>query len=551
MMDNRNKEENLLDETMGTQKEQEKDLTVDTVEDRKEASDEEICSEEVKLLEVPGEEATQEGESDEVEETVPKIKLSQKVKKSFQNRKFRSGAYTAAVSVVVIAIVLVVNIFISRFDWKLDLSSNRIFTLTDATKDFVKGINDDITIYYLVKAGDEYDYYVNLAERYDALSDHITLEYKDPVLYPKFAQTYTDSAVTENSVIVVNNTNGRSKYIDSTEMQETSMDYSTYQTYTTGIDFEGQVTAALQYVTSDECPVFYQVTGHSEQEAGASFSSLISKQNIELKTFTTTKVESVPEDCDGLIIYAPRTDYTEQEVNMIKDYLVNGGKAMIIADYFTNDCKNFVSLLNYYGVEIVDGYIMEADYDHMAYQFAPYIIPEVNSSIDALSNFSSTGSFVVSPYSVGIRTLEAVRSTVTIEDFLTTSDNSFSKADIESKTMSKEDGDIDGPFSVGVAISETYNEVETNLIVLGGPMIPDESTISSPSYANYDLMSSLVSSMSDSEVQALSIPTKSLQSSYLTLTSSQQNFWLYTAFIIIPVIVLITGGVVVIRRRKK
>lgn len=534
MMDDRNKEENLqaVDETIDTQTEQEKDLneTVETVEeDRAEASDEETSS----------------------EETVPKIKLGQKVKQSFQNRKFRSGAYATTVSVVVIAIVFVVNIFISRFDWKLDLSSNQIFTLTDATKDFVKGINDDITIYYLVKAGDEYDYYVNLAERYDALSDHITLEYKDPVLYPKFAQTYTDSSVSENSVIVVNNTNGRSKYIDSADMQETSMDYSTYQTYTTGIDFEGQVTAALQYVTSEECPVFYQVTGHSEQEAGTSLSSLISKQNIELKSFTTTKVESVPEDCDGLIIYAPRTDYTEQEVTMIQDYLVNGGKAMIIADYYTNDCPNFTSLLNYYGVEIVDGYIMEADYDHMAYQFAPYIIPDVDSSIDALSNFSSTENFVVSPYSVGIRTLDTVRSTVTIEDFLTTSDESFSKADIESKTMSKEDGDIEGPFSIGVAISETYNEVETNLIVLGGPMIPDDSTLSSASYANYDLMSSLVSSLSDSEVQALSIATKSLQSSYLTLTSSQQNFWLYTAFIIIPVLVLIAGGVVVIRRRKK
>lgn len=224
--------------------------------------------------------------SDSEDDAIPKIKLGAKIKESFHNRKFRSGAYTTAVSLIVVVIVLVVNIFLSKFDLKVDLSSNALFTLTDATKDYVATIEDDITIYYLVQAGNEYDYYVNLAEKYDALSDRITLEYKDPVLYPKFASAYTDAKVTENSVVVVNNTNGRSKYIDYSDMKETQVDYNTYTQYDSAIDFEGQVTSALQYVTNEELPVFYQVTGHDETEVGTSFSDLLTKQNVDVQTLS-------------------------------------------------------------------------------------------------------------------------------------------------------------------------------------------------------------------------------------------------------------------------
>lgn len=547
------KDENLLHK-MGEQS-PETNENVDTGEATEDANtpevDENVNIDEVaeKANTIKTTETTEGSESEE--EAIQKIKLGAKIKESFYNRKFRSGAYTTAVSLIVVVIVLVVNIFLSKFDLKVDLSSDALFTLTDATKDYVATIEDDITIYYLVQAGSEYDYYVNLAEKYDALSDHITLEYKDPVLYPKFASTYTDAKVTQNSVIVVNNTNGRSKYIDYNDMKETQVDYNTYKEYESAIDFEGQVTSALQYVTNENLPVFYQVTGHGETEVGTSFSDLLTKQNVDVQTLATTKVESVPKDCQVLIIYAPTKDYTEEEVTMLKDYLVNGGKAIIFTNYYTNDCKNFTSLLNYYGVEVVDGYIMEGDYDHMAYQYAPYIIPDVDTSADWLANYTSAGSFVVSPFSVGIKALDTVRSTITMQSFLTTSDQAYSKVDIQSDTISKEKEDIDGPFDLGVAITESYNGVETKLIVLGCPMLPDDSILSSASYGNYDLISSIVNSVSGSEVQAVSVPSKSLLSSSLTLTSSQQNFWFYTALIIIPGFVLVLGGVVVIRRRKR
>ena len=494
--------------------------------------------------------ATEVMEETQTEEE-PKVKISEKLKASFQSRKFRSGAYTTSISIIVVAIVLVINIFVSKLNITLDLSTNAMFSLTEQTEAYLKTLEDDITIYYIVQPGNEYDYYTNLAEKYDSLSDHITLEYKDPVLYPKFTAQYTNEAVSENSVIIVNNETNRYKYIGYSDMQESQIDYTTYSSYTSAIDFEGQVTAAIQYVTNEEIPVFYQVTGHSETEIGSSFSQLLEKHNIDLQSVSTTKADKIPEDCEVLIMFSPRTDYTEKETTMVKDYLTNGGKALIITDYYTSDFTNFKSILEYYGVTVVDGYVMEGDYDHMAYQYAPYIIPEVNTSATILENYASKASYVVSPYSVGIKTLDTVRSSIQIESFLTTSDKAFSKSNVQSETMSKEDGDIEGPFDVGVSITETYNNVETKLVVLGCPMIGDDSTLQTGAYANYDLLSSVVNSITDSEVDTISVPSKSLEANSLTFTSSQQNFWFYTAFIVIPVFILAVGGFIVIQRRKK
>ena len=69
------------------------------------------------------------------------------------------------------------------------------------------------------------------------------------------------------------------------------------------------------------------------------------------------------------------------------------------------------------------------------------------------------------PYAQGIQKSEDVRDTVTIESLLTTSDSAYSKTDVNSGTLSKEDGDVDGPFDLGVSITETVDtDKETHII---------------------------------------------------------------------------------------
>ena len=142
----------------------------------------------------------------------------------------------------------------------------------------------------------------------------------------------------------------------------------------------------------------------------------------------------------------------------------NGGKAIIFSDYTTEKLDNFDKILENYGVKRVDGIVIEGDAQHYAMQMPYYLLPDVNNT-DVTSDFASSGYYILTPYAQGIQKLDDVRDTVTVESILTTSDSAYSKTDLNSETLEKEDGDIDGPFDIGVSITETVDEDKTTQIV--------------------------------------------------------------------------------------
>ncbi|MGB8452964.1 MAG: GldG family protein [Anaerocolumna sp.] len=483
------------------------------------------------------------------QEPVNKVSIAEKIKASFTSRKFRGGAYATVISAIVIIMILVVNIFVTELNLKIDVSAEGMYTLTDTTKDYVKGLTDDITIYYMVQTGNEDKTFTEIVDKYSDLSKMIKVEHKDPVLYPNFASKYTDEKVTDNSVIVVNNTNGRAKYVDNSNMYQTEMDYQTYQTNVTGIDAEGQITSALQYVTTEDLPVMYMVQGHGETAIGNTLASSLAKVNVTTNTLSTLTVKSIPEDCSILFINGPQKDYTEGEVSMIKDYLAKGGDAIILVDYAAEGLDNFNSLMNYYGIGFVNGIVLESEQGYYMGQYVNNLVPGIKSH-DITSGIISKKASIVAPSAVGIQTLDTKRSTTQIDPLLTTSDSAYSKIDVSSDTVEKQDGDIAGPFNLGVAITEKYNDVGSKIIVFGSSLMIDEQMMAYPSIGNLDLMLNSINFVADKESN-LAIRTRSVTQQYLTMNAAQVNFWAIVIVVIIPVFVLAFGGFICIRRRKK
>ncbi len=483
------------------------------------------------------------------QEPVNKVSVAAKIKASFTSRKFRGGAYATVISAIVIIMILLVNVFVTELNLKIDVSKEGMYTLTDTTKDYVKGLKDDITIYYMVQTGSEDKTFTEIVDKYAALSKKIKVEHKDPVLYPNFASKYTDEKVNDNSVIVVNNANGRAKYVDNSNMYQTEIDPSTYQTNVTGIDAEGQITSALQYVTTEDLPIMYMVQGHGETAIGSTLASSLAKVNVTTNTLATLTVKSIPDDCSILFINGPQKDYTEDEVAMIKDYLAKGGDAIILVDYAAEGLDNFDSLMNYYGIGFANGIVLESEQGYYMGQYVNNLVPSIKSH-DITSSIISKNASIVAPSAIGIQTLDTKRSTTQIDPLLTTSDSAYSKIDVSSDTVEKQDGDIAGPFNLGVAITEKYNDVESKLIVLGSSLMIDEQMMAYPSIGNLDLMLNSINFVSNKESN-LAIRTRSVTQQYLTMNAAQVNFWAIVIVVIIPVFVLAFGGFVCVRRRKK
>ncbi len=88
---------------------------------------------------------------------------------------------------------------------------------------------------------------------------------------------------------------------------ETSTNYQTYRTQTTGFDGEGQITSAITYVTSENNLKVYWVTGHyetSESDLSTNFSDAINKNNVEISDLALM-TRRYPGGCRGACNHVP------------------------------------------------------------------------------------------------------------------------------------------------------------------------------------------------------------------------------------------------------
>lgn len=463
-----------------------------------------------------------------------------------------NGSYSMISTIVFVVIIIVINLIVNELPSKytqIDVSDQKLYSIGDQTKEFLDSLEQDVTIYQIAQNGSEDESICQLLDKYEDESKYIKVEQKDPVVNPKFVSEYTNENLSSNSLIVVSGE--RSKVIDYSSMYESSMDYTTYSYQTTGFDGEGQITSAIAYVTSENLPVVYTLEGHGEMELSSSLQDRIEKANMEIKSLNLLTESEVPEDADCLIICSPTTDISEDEKEKILEYYENGGKSIIFSDYTENNLENYKSIMVNYGVSTADGIVFEGDNQHYAMQMPYYLVPTLNST-EASSDVASSGYFILMPYAQGIQLSDEIRDSVTVESILSTSDSAYSKTNMSSNQIEKESGDISGPFDLGVAISESVDdENETKIVYFSSSSLLDSQVNQMVSGGNEMLfMSSLEWMVNTEESVTVSIPTKSLEVSYLTLTDYDASFWKICAIGLIPGAFLAVGFFVWFKRKK-
>lgn len=435
---------------------------------------------------------------------------------------FRGGGYAMVITAIVLAIVLLVNVTVSALPTNLtqfDMSASKLYSITSNTKAVVNNLEDDVTIYWIVQADEEDAIIEALLDRYDSLSDHISVEKKNPDVYPTFAEQYTDEDI----------------YV-------TDADLYSYS-YTTSFDGEGAITSAIDYVVTDELPQLYVFEGHGEQELPQTFADQITKENIETTQFSLLTNDSVPEEADAVLIYEPQSDISEEEKTKLADYANAGGKLLVIAGPVDGvSLDNLESLLADYGVTTVDGVVVEASTDH--YTAQPYILlPDMQQDgiTDALIQENYYPNM---PIAQGLVVSEDAENVVEV---LTTSDEAFSKAaGYDLTTYEKEDGDTDGPFALAVSIA---CENEGHIIWFSSAAYLEDMYNALSSGANVDMTMNAVSELIG-EREAMAIRSKSLNYNYLSISGSTATLLKVLMVGGFPLAYLGIGTAVILKRRR-
>lgn len=521
-------------------------------------------------------------------------RTDQKIRRNIWDlRRLRHGSYSTALTVIVLVAVVILNLVIAEIPGQFtqfDFSEKQLSTIGDQTKEVLAGLDKDITLYYIVQDGGEDTYVSRLLEGYEDASSHILVETKDPVLYPKFVSQYTDDSLSDNSVIAV--CGETSRVIAYEDMYETEFNYNYFSYETTGFDAEGQITSAIAALQSDDTPTVYTLTGHGEADLNDSLLQSLEKENIQTDSLNLVTADAVPEDADCVLVLSPTGDISQEEADKLLLYLQEGGRAVIFKDYSEETFENLNSVLEYYGTAIGEGVILEGDSNYYV-QIPYYLVPEINST--AVSSDMTGGSaYVLLAAASPIEHLSEMRENVSVSSILSTSAASYVKLDAANMgTYEKENGDADGPFDIGVLITETVTaedgivgteEVtenaadstveteeaaentedgtveteeaaatlrsdETRLAVFTSSALLDASADQMVSGGNSKLFLNTLSWLCGQET-SVSVPVKSLSVDYLMMTSASSSFWSIVTIGIIPGGFLLFGLCIWLRRRK-
>ena len=471
---------------------------------------------------------------------------------SLHSKRFRSGAYAVVVSVFVIIAVIGVNLMVSMLDIRSDMTATGKYSLTNETKTLLGTINDKITIYYLTKENKTISWLETFFDEYQKECKNITVKQVDLLLNPKFAEQYTSETVTQHSLVVVNETNGRSRYVSyqSLLIFEYGLD-ANYQ-YTeniTGVDIEGQINSALRYVTTGEQTNFYALTGHGELALGSEAQVFLKRSNVVYHSLNLVTEGKVPEDCDVLYIAIPATDYTDAELAAIREYTKAGGDLLVLGVYQEN-LKNLSSLLADYALTIQEGVVFEGDESHHVANVLYCILPNV---IDhKITSKLSAGKYVTLPTANTIVVQKNLPEELKVDSLLTTTNSSYLKVPDENgavATQGKTDEDKPGPFRVGVYAKNEATGSE--IVVYTGPAMFADDFFMIDSYANADLFANSISYMAD--VQEASSIRKIMFNSdeTLVINASQATMIGIVCIILIPVCLMICGIAVMLVRKKR
>ena len=468
-----------------------------------------------------------------------------KIKKLFQSNDSKRGSYTLAMTSIVIAIVIVFNMIVNLIPEnkrQFDISSTNIYEISSKSKKIINKVDHDVIFYVLAEKSNTDKRIKTFINKYASLSDKIHIKWIDPVLHPSALTKY---GTEENNIVISCKKTNRTTTVSFDDILVSSASYYSTSSSASSFDGDGQLTSALNYVTSNKEYKAYYTSGHGESSLSSEVTSLLTKSRISTSDLLLMTATSIPDDCDLLIIDGATSDFTKDEVKLLSSYLKKGGKVVTLLAQTNKSMKNLYGLLKDYGLTVQSGYIADTERSYQGNYY--YLIPNLSVSGDMASGISSNSVMMIN--SKGMTQSTPVRDSISTDAFMTTSSNGYA---VTEKKQTQ------GTYVLGATSTESVKvknskgkkvAKESCLTVYGSNMLIDEQITSSfSSLENLTLFTNSVTASLDN-ADNVSISPKSLEVSYNTI-AHPGPFSILVVFVI-PVGLIVGGFIVWFRRRRR
>jgi len=355
------------------------------------------------------------------------------LKQSLQRRSFLYSSNMILIIILVLGLLAVVNFFLARHHYRVDLTAAKVHSLSDQSIKVVKNLKQDIAIKAFFREGNAGRATMeNLLKIYAYHSPKIKYEFIDPDKNPGLVKKY---GITDDGTIVFE--------LGTKENRITTTS-------------EEDITNALIKLTREKKKVIYFLEGHGEnsiEETGETgFSTAkgeLEKIGYEIKKLPLALSSNFPGDCSLLVVPGPKAALLPNELDTLKQYLDQGGRILFMIDPETR--TGLEPWLLAYGIKVENDIVVDRVSRLLG---GDYFMPAVTEyeSHEITKDFRYATFY---PLARSIEIADSKPEGLSLTTIARTSANSWSERQLDQSEVSFDpDKDKTGPVSLAVVGSK-------------------------------------------------------------------------------------------------
>ena len=460
-------------------------------------------------------------------------------------RQTKYWTYAGTYIVVILAVLGGINFLANRYDKSWDATANKQFSLSDQTIKVVKGLKHDVNAIYFGRKEDFTGAH-DLLDRYSSLSPDFHAQYVDPERKPGEAKS---KGFRPDSPVLIDS--GARKE-GAKSLSEEEITGALIRSLKSGVRNVCVLNAAGEHSIDETnengysyLKQFEERDNYTVKTATLSAGAVDSSKPVAIgQTPAAPASAEIPKDCTVLVIGGPTLDYSPAAVTAIKNYVENGGRALIMLDETLKlgrdepaaDNAALNAVLTGWGVTVNKDLVL--DLSGMGRLFGldidvPFILSYDSHPITQPLNRVPTAF----PLARSLTTKSGDKTTVS--KLFGTTEDSIAVNNIPPGGRVDPSKGTKGPLTLAAA--GTYNgQAQGRFVVVGTSLWSVNSLLGSRQLGNHDLLANMINWLSSDE-DLISIRPKQPEDRPLNLTRANQTSMFWLSFVIFPLGVIGIG----------
>jgi len=483
------------------------------------------------------------------------------------SRRALQGANWGVFLLLCLALFGLINYLSFRHYRRWDLTAGGSFSLSDQTRNALKGLQEPLDVVVFLSPSDElFDRVKGLLTAYqEAGGGRVRLEYLDADRQKERLQTLAKRYRVTQPNCVVFSSGEQSRFVEKDQMVE--YDFSAYQMggppKVKAFKAEEAFTNALFSVLNPAKPTVYFTTGHGERGGtGAGGAGLLllrtrlQGEGATLNDFPTLGKGAVPPDASLVVVAGPQYPLSAEEAALLDRYLSGGGHLLLLLDPLFTEGKSptfaptgLEILCARWGVALKDDIALDPELGVSQLGAQTFYAAEL-SSHPATRDLARNQLPIIFALARSLSLVTPQEAEYRSQFLARTSDKAWGETDLASleKGVRKDDRDSAGPLTLAAAVWSDKTEKTARLVVVGDSDVASDSLAQSAAGNLLFLLNSVHWLLS--QENRIAIPPKTAVETHLALTGSQANFLFLTLTFLLPAAVVGLGGWVYVRRRR-